>query len=125
MCGETYHLATLPAVVASRLNTWLPLVFWAGVIFTLSAIPSLETGLGAWDLILRKLAHLTEYAILGALLLRAVRREPLAVLLGSAYAVTDEVHQAFVTGRHGSPLDWLVDTVGVAAGVLLLARWSR
>jgi VanZ family protein len=112
-------------VVASRLNTWLPVVFWAGVIFTLSAIPSLETGLGVWDLILRKLAHLTEYAILGALLFRAVQREPLAVLLGSAYAVTDEVHQAFVTGRDGSPVDWLVDTLGVAAGTLLLARWNR
>ena len=60
--------------------------------------------------------------MLGALLYRAVRREPLAILLGSAYAVTDEVHQAFVTGRQGSPLDWLIDTAGVVAGVLLFAR---
>jgi VanZ family protein len=38
------------------------------------------------------------------------------------YAVTDEVHQAFVSGRQGSPLDWLIDTVGVVAGALLLSR---
>jgi hypothetical protein len=44
------------------------------VIFAFSAVPSLGTGLGTWDLLLRKLAHATEYAILGALLLRAVGR---------------------------------------------------
>jgi VanZ family protein len=104
------------------LSRWTPVVLWAGVIFALSAIPHLSTGLGTWDLVLRKAAHLTEYAILGALLLRALRSTPLALLAGSAYAVTDEVHQVFVSGRHGSPLDWLIDTIGVAAGVLVLAR---
>ena len=112
-------------MTATRLNTWIPVVLWAGLIFTLSAIPSLGTGLGTWDLVLRKLAHLTEYAILGALLVRAVRHEPLAVLVGSAYAVTDEVHQAFVSGRHGSISDWLIDTAGVVVGTFLFARWGR
>jgi VanZ family protein len=112
-------------VAISRLNLWLPVVFWAGVIFTLSAIPSLGTGLGVWDIVLRKLAHVAEYAVLGALLYRAVRREPLAALIGSAYAVTDELHQGFVSGRHGSPVDWMVDTAGVVAGTVLFARWSR
>ena len=113
------------AVVATRLSLWLPVVFWAGLIFTFSAIPSLDSGLGPWDLVLRKLAHAAEYAVLGALLYRAVRSEPVAVLLGSAYAVTDELHQTFVNGRHGSPLDWLLDTAGVVAGVLLFARFAR
>ena len=59
------------------------------------------------DTVLRKLAHTAEYAILGALLFRAVRNAPAAVLLfASAYAATDEVHQTFVSGRHGSPVDW-------------------
>ena len=106
----------------ATLSRWAPVVLWAGLIFALSAIPSLSTGLGTWDLVLRKVAHLAEYAVLGALLLRAVRTAPLALLAGSAYAVTDEVHQVFVSGRQGSPLDWLIDTVGVAAGVLDLAR---
>jgi VanZ family protein len=112
-------------LAATRLNLWLPVVFWAGVIFTLSAIPGLGTGLGGWDVVLRKLAHLAEYAVLGALLYRAVRREPLAALIGSAYAVTDEIHQTFVGGRHGSPVDWLLDTAGVVAGTVLFARWAR
>jgi VanZ family protein len=112
------------AVVVSRVNLWLPVVLWAGIIFTLSAVPSLDTGLGTWDLAVRKLAHLAEYAVLGGLLQRALGREPLALLLGSAYAATDEIHQTFVAGRQGSPLDWLLDTAGVAAGVLLYARWA-
>jgi VanZ family protein len=112
-------------MVATRLTTWAPVVLWAGLIFTLSSIPSLDSGLGSLDVVLRKVAHLAEYAILGALLVRALRREPLAVLLGSAYAATDEVHQAFVSGRQGSPVDWAIDTAGVVLGVLLFARWAR
>ena len=111
-------------VAAARLNLWLPVLLWAAVIFTFSSIPSLGTGLGTWDLVLRKLAHAVVFAVLGALLYRALRREPLAILLGSAYAVTDEVHQIFTSGRHASPVDWLIDTLGVVAGVLLSARWA-
>ena len=111
-------------VAAARLNLWLPVLLWAAVIFTFSSIPSLGTGLGTWDLVLRKLAHAVVFAVLGALLYRALRREPLAILLGSAYAITDEVHQIFTSGRHASPVDWLIDTLGVVAGVLLSARWA-
>ena len=105
-----------------RAALWGPVLLWAGLIFVLSSLPDLAIGLGVWDLVLRKLAHVVEYAVLGGLLFRAVAHEPTAVLLGSLYAVTDEVHQAFVPGRDGSPLDWLLDTVGAAAGVLILAR---
>ena len=73
---------------------------------------------------LRKLAHAAEYAILGGLLMRAVRSAPVALLLASGYAATDEVHQTFVAGRHGSPVDWLIDTAGAALGVAIVARVS-
>ena len=98
---------------------WLPVVAWAALIFALSSVPDLGTGLGGWDLVLRKLAHAAEYAVLGALLGRAVGRAGIAFLLGSLYAVSDEVHQAFVPGRMGSPLDVAIDALGVVAGVLL------
>ena len=97
---------------------------WAAVIFAFSAVPDLGTGLGGWDLVLRKLAHATEYAILGALLLRALGRELPAFLAGVAYAVTDEVHQHFVEGRHASPIDVGLDGIGVAAGIYLLRLWQ-
>jgi VanZ family protein len=107
----------------SRLFTvWLPVFVWAAVIFTFSSIPSLSTGLGTWDTILRKGAHLTEYAVLGGLLYRALGREPLALAVGIAYAATDELHQYFVPGRHASPVDVAIDAVGVAAGMLVWLR---
>ena len=107
------------------LSLWLPVALWAALIFGLSSIPDLGTGLGGWDLVLRKLAHMTEYAVLGLLLLRAIGREGLAVVLGIAYAVTDEIHQGFVEGRHGAWYDVVVDAVGVVLGVYLLGRLAR
>jgi VanZ family protein len=110
----------------SRLLTvWIPVVAWAAVIFTFSSIPSLSTGLGTWDTILRKGAHVTEYAVLGALLYRALGREPLALAVGIAYAATDELHQYFVRGRHASPVDVAIDAVGLAAGMLLWLRLRK
>jgi VanZ family protein len=107
------------------LSAWLPVVAWAAVIFAFSSIPSLSSGLGTWDTVLRKLAHTAEYAILGALLLRALGRELPAFAAGVAYATTDEVHQHFVRGRHGAPLDVAIDAFGVLVGVLLLSRLRR
>ncbi len=101
---------------------WLPVLAWAGLIFALSSVPDLGTGLGGWDLVLRKLAHAGEFAVLGALLLRATERAGVAFGLGALYAVSDELHQMFVPGRMGSPLDVAIDMVGVAFGVLL---WQR
>lgn len=109
----------------SPLSLWLPVVVWAAVIFAFSAVPSLGTGLGGWDLVLRKLAHVSEYALLGLLLARATRRPAVAVALAAAYAVTDEIHQTFVEGRHGAPLDVAIDTAGALVGVLVWLRWSR
>ena len=107
----------------SRLATvWLPVFAWAAVIFAFSSIPSLSSGLGAWDTVLRKGAHITEYAILGALLYRALGREALALAIGIAFAATDELHQHFVRGRHASPIDVGIDAVGVALGMLVWLR---
>jgi len=110
---------------SAALRLWAPVVLWAAVIFAFSSVPDLGTGLGTWDLVLRKIAHAGEFAILGALLLRALRDELPALGLGVAYAASDELHQHFVEGRVGSPLDVLIDSVGVAIGVLLWRRVAR
>jgi VanZ family protein len=110
--------------VSSRrfLTLWLPVIAWAAVIFALSSIPALNSGLGTWDEVLRKCAHVTEYAILGFLLVRAIGRQLPALLVGIAYAASDELHQHFVVGRHGSPVDVLIDTVGLLIGIVLVQR---
>ena len=111
--------------ISAALRLWVPVVVWAAVIFAFSSVPDLGTGLGTWDLVLRKLAHGAEFAVLGALLLRALRDELPALVAGIGYAITDEVHQHFVEGRIGSPLDVVIDSAGVALGIALWRRLAR
>jgi VanZ family protein len=110
---------------SAALRLWAPVVLWAAVIYAFSSVPDLGTGLGTWDLVLRKIAHTCEYAILGALLMRALRSERAAFGFGVAYAASDELHQHFVEGRVGVSLDVLIDGVGVAVGILVWRRVAR
>jgi len=112
--------------LSRRFWLWAPVVLWAALIFALSSVPSLSTGLGTWDTVLRKGAHLTEYAIFGMLLMRAIGEALPAFLVGIGYAIADEIHQHFVRGRHSSPFDVAFDATGLAIGLLLyLAATSR
>jgi VanZ family protein len=98
-----------------------------GVIFGLSSltgsdVPGRFTGLG----------HFGLYAMLGALYLAALspqrpswKHAIAAVLLASAYGVTDEFHQSFVPGRMPDVMDWLVDTAGAASAAGVMALLSR
>jgi hypothetical protein len=93
-----------------------------GVIFALSAQPDLGTDLGWIDLVGRKLVHMAEYGLLWLLWLRALGRGGragwVAAAIAIGYAVTDELHQTFVEGRHGAPLDVLIDATGIALAAL-------
>ena len=73
--------------------------------------------------LVRKSAHLTEYGILGALWLRAIRGErrgwqlrwsAAAVALATVIAIIDETHQSFVASRSGTPVDVVIDCTGAA-----------
>lgn len=103
---------------------WVILIFW------LSSIPDLKSGLPTvWDLILRKIAHFTEFTILAILTLRlGLRHESaknrkyvflITILFGIIYAVLDEYHQSFVSGRQASVWDMGVDSLGVFFGTIL------
>jgi VanZ family protein len=95
-----------------------------GVIFYLSAQPA--GGHHAWwEIVVRKLGHVTGYALLTALwawALQGVVRRPvlIAVCIALAYACTDEFHQTFVHGRNGTPIDVGVDAIGMAIAVILI-----
>ncbi|MEA2224213.1 MAG: hypothetical protein QOH83_2589 [Solirubrobacteraceae bacterium] len=100
------------------------------LIFALSATPDLSSGLGAWDFALRKLAHVTIFGVLWLTLARATqwRRPILAIVIAILYASSDEVHQSFVQGRHGTPVDVAIDALGIGLAVLawtVVARRRR
>lgn len=115
------------------IQLWVPVFTWAGLIFYLSSIPNLQTDLGLWDTILRKLAHLSEYLVLTFLLYRAFRgsfglsgkRLILYPSLTSfLYAILDEFHQTFIPSRCGSLIDVFIDACGIAAFYILLFWFS-
>lgn len=116
--------------LVGRLDLWVPPVALMGLIFFLSSQADLSSGLGAWDLVLRKIAHAGVYAALTLLWWRALRDSgaphprPLAAawFIAVAYSATDEWHQTFTAGRHGSPLDVLINTAGASAAALWALR---
>ena len=119
----------MPMTLAARARTWAPLFALMALIFALSAQPDLNSGLGLADTIGRKIIHACEYGLLAFLWWRALRTTemralaiPLALLLALAYAVTDEFHQTFISGRHGTPVDVAIDSIGAGLVLLQLRR---
>lgn len=138
-----------PGALSASLLRYGPALLWMGVIFAFSSDPFsrdqterfLLPFLGwlfPWaapetlDLLhggLRKIGHLTEYAVLALLWYRArayrtaawaPEAARLALLLAVAYAASDEVHQVLVASRSGSIVDVAIDSAGAAAALLLL-----
>lgn len=102
-------------------------IIWAAFIFFLSRQPGLNSGFPQiWDLVLRKLAHISEYFILNVLLIKSfgsysLSRKKILILsfsLALLYAISDEYHQSFIFGRQGTVRDVMIDGVGI-----LLSSW--
>ncbi len=83
--------------------------------------------LATLHLIIRKIAHFTEYFALGMTIMLAIyhyfTHRALTVfipeILAILYAVSDEFHQYFVPGRYGTVGDVLIDSCGAFAGIIL------
>ena len=107
---------------------WLAVLLWLGVIYYFSSQPNLKSELEPiWDLIFRKIAHLAEFFVLVYLFFRALSSNGLkgknllliSFFLSLTFAVLDEWHQSQVAGRLASPVDVLVDSVGILFFVAL------
>ena len=115
-----------------KLDLWAPPLVLMAVIFVLSAQPSLNSGLGWIDHVGRKLVHASEYALLCFLWWRPLRLvidrvSALAVawFIALVYATSDEYHQRFVTGRHSTWVDVMIDAMGAGLFALLMLRAQR
>jgi VanZ family protein len=84
-------------------------------------------------LIIRKMAHLTEFLILGILLVNALRQHfnekkeiyGLSFIISVLFAMSDEIHQLFINSRDGSIVDVLIDTFGIVIGLLLFEAFVQ
>jgi VanZ family protein len=115
------------------LARWLPVVIWMAIIFAFSSQPSFPRGPDpTLEALLRKLAHLTECAILAILVARALGGAATpsraiaikTIVIVLAYAISDETHQAFVPNRTPSPVDVLIDSAGALIGLGICYLWA-
>jgi VanZ family protein len=109
------------------------------LIFLLSAMPGSENGshLPIWYTLIRKGAHVFEFAVLTLLACRFFEsivpgvpsRKTIffAVLMAFIYACTDEFHQAYVFGRYSRVTDVLIDSFGIflMAGYVVFLKKQR
>lgn len=142
--------------VVNFIRYWLPVIVWMSMVFTASAdtksyqhsstlfeplmrwlFPKMSPmTLEAFHHLFRKTCHLTEYAIFGWLVWRAIRRPVrndlrpwswveagLALAVVFAYAASDEFHQIFVPTRTPLVTDVLIDSTGGLVMMLLL--WAK
>jgi len=122
-------LARNPSLLGTFLRYWLPVLAYVTLIFALSSIANLRPPVD-WPNA-DKLAHATEYTLLGLLLARAFDGAQvagsrfaclmLAVILGFATGIGDELYQVHVPGRISSPYDFLADATGIVIGQILYA----
>ncbi len=116
----------------SAISHWLPVLLWAGLIYYLSAQPGLRIATGPADFWTRKPAHIAEYAILSALLYRALRPNitnrkkvaKYAFIIALIYAISDELHQNLVFNRTGKVTDLLFDAAGIIIGIFIYSRYK-
>ena len=99
-----------------------------------------ERGLEQIVFVVRKAAHVTEYAVLAWLLARALLKPGtpegrwhrklvlIAWVVVALYSASDEIHQAFVPNRTSRAADVVLDSFGGALGLIALyyfGRWRR
>jgi Predicted integral membrane protein len=141
--------------LARRLGRWVPLIGWMLFIsfassndFSAANTSRIIGPLVLWffpntsaetlnliHICVRKLAHLTEYAILGILAARAFRTSiqqilrtrwfQISLCVVVVYALLDEYHQSFVPSRTSSILDSLIDAIGGLAALLVIRFRTR
>lgn len=136
--------------MVKKITLWAAVIICMGMIFSFSAqtsdqsnelsnslldeiirffaVGASENTIEFLSVFIRKVAHFSEYALLGALIFLLMRvgygvegkwgaiMPPVFSLL---YAVTDEIHQLFVGGRSCQITDVAIDTLGAIAGTLL------
>lgn len=109
---------------------YIATIIWAGLIFYGSSVPgsTLPQAPDATSF----LVHFFEYSILGLLLAKAnlefkiqnlnfKNKVYIVLIVGFLYAVSDEVHQLFVVGRHFELIDLVVDGIGLVTGMFVVA----
>ncbi len=115
------------------LRNWGPALGYAAFIFYMSSqseLPEILPGVPGMD----KLAHAFAYAVLSGLVVRPLLCSPrpgwrahavyTTIIVCLVYALSDELHQAFVSGRSCEFADWIADAVGAMVMQCAVIAWA-
>ena len=116
-------------------------ILWMSLIFIMSSFDATESSnqsgfivniissilnisdINTLSFIIRKLAHFTEYLILGLFVYNMIKncnqKTYIAILICILYALSDEIHQIFVPGREFKLLDITIDSIGSITGIFI------
>lgn len=135
-CGFIFYMSAFPADESTDMSMGIVYQVVQLLIPGFEHMPPIDQAavLDQFDHIVRKLAHFSEYAVLGALALNFARRigatrNKLQYVVIWAfctlYAAGDEFHQMFVPGRSCQFTDVCIDSAGIVAGMLLFAAFHH
>ena len=114
------------------LKYWLPVILWALVIFSFSSYSVGSATQIYWkDFVIKKTAHMVEYAILTILVYRALLSKGIksnnaalmAIFTSVVYGASDEYHQSFTPGREPRIRDVIFDTIGSIVAMYFVWNW--
>ena len=135
--GMIFYFSAQPAEDSGAMSSGLTISILSALVPNFQKLtPEEQRSLcGVVEVIIRKLGHFSEYAVLGFALMLHIQqiKKQISVRLpwlwawgvGALYAVSDELHQGFVPGRSPMVTDVLIDSGGVIAGVgaMLILFW--
>lgn len=116
-----FYMSHQVGTVSSNSSSYIVEIMNQFINIPTSLVYTLET-------IVRKIAHVSEYAILTLLIfksLQSYKKIPIytyTLLLAVSYACTDEIHQSFIPGRTALFTDVLIDSIGIIL-MLVFLRW--
>ncbi len=107
---------------------YVPLIIYWILLFTATSLPAAHVP--SFD-VSDKIKHFSAFFGLSVLLSLTLLYQSkvqlfknyflaVALIISSLYGLLDEVHQSFVPGRNSEFLDWVADSLGAAAGVLIV-----
>lgn len=107
----------------------------SSVVLTISKIFNVSNSsmfINKYELIFRKLAHVTEYLVLCLLLYNYVKyfindkKIYLYITIVSCiYSISDEIHQSFVGGRSSTLIDIMIDMIGVCIALIVIIVYKK
>ena len=136
--GVIFIMSAFPADMSGRQSGFLADILMKLIKVFIKTEEGREAAKETVGFLVRKGAHMTEYAVLAVLLVKSflppgvrhARREfarcaAWALMIAVPYAGLDEFHQRFVAGRYGCVRDVLIDACGMVIGLVICCEVSR